>query len=377
MLTHYEFYHNFDNSIYEGIVEFVNVNFSYNTHQFGWQWFVKNFLQNFHNSILYETLKKTKEKLIIDTSVEKTFLWNEDSKIYKEPWAGFVHHTFSDYSGENNLETLFKTYSFKESLKSCQYLYVFSEYLANKLRLRLDEVLGANHGIIVQVHNHPIGVPLNSFEISEDYTPKIYHLGSWLRNIWSFFELETSSSFFEKHIITNQKEQIKKIPENLLKGFSGTISNPGTPPEPSLCTIPGSISGTFGFPVLKGIFDYVVACLDSVNISQEKFVSPEDFEKIFEKNIIFVNYVDISTSNTLLEAVSHNTPILVNKHPAVVEVLGEDYPLYYSDPKNAIIELFGNYDEFTVKQILQNASTYIKEKVDKKRYDIISAISTF
>jgi len=35
--------------------------------------------------------------------------------------------------------------------------------------------------------------------------------------------------------------------------------------------------------------------------------------------------------NTVLECFVRNTPIIVNRHPAVVEILGENYPLYYRD----------------------------------------------
>jgi hypothetical protein len=38
--------------------------------------------------------------------------------------------------------------------------------------------------------------------------------------------------------------------------------------------------------------------------------------------------VDASAVNTLLECVIRNTPIIVNKIPAIVEILGENYPLY-------------------------------------------------
>ena len=53
------------------------------------------------------------------------------------------------------------------------------------------------------------------------------------------------------------------------------------------------------------------------------------YDDLMTKNLVFLNLVDGSAVNTLIECVVRNTPILVNRHPAVVEVLGNDYPLYY------------------------------------------------
>jgi hypothetical protein len=41
--------------------------------------------------------------------------------------------------------------------------------------------------------------------------------------------------------------------------------------------------------------------------------------------------VDASAINTLIECIVRNTPILINKIPSVVELLGNDYPLYYEN----------------------------------------------
>jgi hypothetical protein len=40
---------------------------------------------------------------------------------------------------------------------------------------------------------------------------------------------------------------------------------------------------------------------------------------------------DACANNTILESIIFKTPIVVNKHPAIIEYLGEDYPLYFTD----------------------------------------------
>jgi hypothetical protein len=41
---------------------------------------------------------------------------------------------------------------------------------------------------------------------------------------------------------------------------------------------------------------------------------------------------DSSANNVVVECIARNAPIIVNRHPAVMEYLTHDYPLYFSDP---------------------------------------------
>jgi hypothetical protein len=62
------------------------------------------------------------------------------------------------------------------------------------------------------------------------------------------------------------------------------------------------------------------------------YKNESEYINLFTDNIIFGHYIDCSASNTILECILYNTPIIVNNHPAIVEYLGKDYPLYYSEP---------------------------------------------
>ncbi len=45
--------------------------------------------------------------------------------------------------------------------------------------------------------------------------------------------------------------------------------------------------------------------------------------------IVFLDLKDASVNNTVLECIARSTPLIVNRHPAVEEYLGVDYPLFY------------------------------------------------
>jgi len=66
--------------------------------------------------------------------------------------------------------------------------------------------------------------------------------------------------------------------------------------------------------------------IDGVNIN---ILPVRDFIQQFGFNLQFMDVVDASANNGVLECIRRNTPLLVNRHPAVVEYLGEDYPFYF------------------------------------------------
>ena len=86
-----------------------------------------------------------------------------------------------------------------------------------------------------------------------------------------------------------------------------------------------------------------------------------NFEEILVKNLIFLKLIDASAVNTIIECIVRNTPVLVNKLPAVVEILGDKYPLYYNnlDEVNSLL---------TVKNI-ESAYNYLKKLGQEHNYN--------
>ena len=82
-------------------------------------------------------------------------------------------------------------------------------------------------------------------------------------------------------------------------------------------------------------------------------VTQNSYNILLSKNIIFIDLFDASANNTILECIVRNTPIIVNKLEAVVEYLGEDYPLYFTN-LNEVNDLL------TLEKITK-AHNYLKE----------------
>jgi hypothetical protein len=89
-------------------------------------------------------------------------------------------------------------------------------------------------------------------------------------------------------------------------------------------------------------------CIDELNLEIEYLKIPDktidlndvkmlytktfdEYDELLKQNIVFLDLWDSSVNNAVLECICRNTPVIVNKLPAIVEYLGEDYPLYFEN----------------------------------------------
>jgi hypothetical protein len=80
-------------------------------------------------------------------------------------------------------------------------------------------------------------------------------------------------------------------------------------------------------PARRSLKIEIDTMIKSVSIIET--LSNNDYDKLFAENIVFLDLVSCSAANTLVESIVRSTPLVVNRIQPVVEVLGEDYPLFY------------------------------------------------
>ena len=93
----------------------------------------------------------------------------------------------------------------------------------------------------------------------------------------------------------------------------------------------------------------------------------DDYDDLLSCNIVFINLISASAVNTIIECIVRNTPILVNRLPATVELLGENYPLFYSNLDFA--------DLLTTKKIKEGWKYLLA--LDKTKFKIETFIHDF
>lgn len=107
------------------------------------------------------------------------------------------------------------------------------------------------------------------------------------------------------------------------------LSSQNRPTSAYTCDGASVSRGASNNKFVDGLLSDVVDALNSV-----EEIGPLDddaYDDILTKNAVFLDLVDCSAVNTVIECIVRNTPIFVNRHPALEEVLGQDYPGFYHD----------------------------------------------
>lgn len=111
-----------------------------------------------------------------------------------------------------------------------------------------------------------------------------------------------------------------------LSGSIIDLDNSMQKPDSKFCSQDGI---TVNNNWMRHMMEYITHLSDNLEILEN--IDNKTYDDLLTKNLVFLNLVDGSAVNTVLECFVRNTPIIVNRHPAVVEILGENYPLYYRD----------------------------------------------
>ena len=368
------------NSYETGIfnMDYIDQNDYSDSHRSGWQYIINN----------VKTLNNKKSNLYLDLSVDKTFHWKENvNKIvgilpYTQDWVGFIHHTFDSTFSEYNNTELLKKQTFLDSLKFCKGLLVFSYALKDNLINELS-MLDSKYivpPIFVLCHPTEIVMERKSFswkKFVSNNDKKLIHIGGWLRNIFSFYALSIPTNYdfsiSGRRHQTLQKTIAGKIRKVALKGRNmdnyfpeseTIITTKNNKSQQSNCS-QNNDSSVDKNNWNKHLIEYTKDMCDSVEVIER--VSNEEYDELLTQNIIFINLVDASAVNTILECIIRNTPIIVNKIPAVIELLGEDYPLYFDNSIGHINEQI-SFIMFDTRN-LKAAHKYLKA-MDKTKFTI-------
>jgi hypothetical protein len=216
------------------------------------------------------------------------------ARPYTRPWLGVVHDppaipAWFDWS-RHAPQAMIDTVAWRESLPHCRGLFTLSRYLRDWLVPRVP--------VPVEAVLHPVGEPAVSFDLRQFLASplrRILHIGWWLRRIHSFCLLPTSR--YRRTLLQVDSEDF----QHAWQAETAFLPTP---------------------QVLHGV--EVLSYRDA-----------RAYDALLAGSIVFLDLYDSSANNVVVECLIRGTPLVVNRLPAVVEYLGEDYPLYFDSLEEA------------------------------------------
>ena len=302
----------------------------------------------------------------VDTYVDRSFNWGRHAMCaagllpYKAPWIGFVHHTFEESQGENNCVELFRNALFLESLQTCACIVVLSDYLRVQVAAALAK-LGL--GTPVRMLPHPMLTVDKKFTMQRflaNPSRKVVFVGCWLRNPYSIFELPLQDTWrnplrIRKAILHGKNMAGSCEPGWLLPHMDalpfvrsaaeldGGICRPSDdgicrPSDDGICRPSDDGMCRPSKPVVQNT--HVAGMVSMLHRQHESVleineVTNDEFDDLLSSNIVFLEVVDCSAVNTVMECLVRDAVLLVNRHPALEEVLGSAYPGFYQNLAHA------------------------------------------
>ncbi len=277
-------------------------------HRSGWP-YVFSYLETIAN----------RSGILFDDFIEQNFCYKDKPTIYREPWVGVFHHppTIPYFGNQReNLEMMFQKPEFKESAKHLKLAIALSDHLGDFLKKHLK--------CPVLVLKHPAGSANLKWDYSNYMKNKkkaLVQVGYYLRNTQLISQIP--SSRFEKIRLWTQKDWVEIFDERVTKYWRNTRKSFG-----------GYIDKTF--------------------------VPASHYDDLLSKNIIVMEVFDASASNGVLDCIMRNTPLIINKNPAVVEYLGKDYPLYFENPMDIPLIADRAYEAHTYLKNMDKSSLHIE-----------------
>jgi len=305
----------------------INLNLnqtSFYSHRSGWNYVIQNMI-DYHN----------KNGIIFDGFLENAFSWRKESNIeneiipYDREWIGVFHNppNMPLWFSDNNAypQTIIHDEYFRESLEMCQGIYVLSDYYKRFLSNYITDVP-------INVLYHPTEIPNDKFNIENfknNKRKKLINIGWWLRKLNSIYLVDSG-----------KYEKIRLMPNNKCKDTIVRLQK-----------------------IEQDLYNIKLSNEQVKSVMVMDHLENDEYDKLLTENVVFLDLYDTSANNAVIECIARGTPLLINKHPATTEYLGENYPFYFENLKEA-------YKKLNDDDLIEETHNYLMNFENRKQITI-------
>jgi hypothetical protein len=271
--------------------------------------------------------------VILDPFVESTFCWLFDeceragTLPFRSAWVAFVHNPpgipkWHQYRSAP--QEIFKLPAWRESQRHCRGLFTFSETMCTWLRQRVN--------VPVALAAHPTELAVRCFSMEAflaNADRRIIQIGAWLRRL---------------HSIALLKVKMKKA-----------LLSPRPAPDPRLEQLLGH----------EAQYDRAARNADWASVERLAYHSAADYDHLLTNNIVLLDLYDTVVNNTILECIVRRTPVVCNRLPALEELLGSSYPLFFADLQEAAVKVD---DLMLIEKAHQHLLTIPQDRWSQRRF---------
>lgn len=193
---------------------------------------------------------------------------------------------------ENSPQQITLKRQFVDSLRYCEGIFVFSQYLKDWLLNTVGVPCPVN------VLFHPTEDAETTWEFGrfiEGGRPAVVQVGYWLRRLHAIYTLSLPQNYRRVWLYGNRRAFDLLAREAEEEGIDGHLENR----------------------------------VEALRLEDS------DFDDLLSRSLVLVDVYDSSCNNAIIECVVRHTPALVRRIPATEEYLGVDYPLFFDTPAEA------------------------------------------
>jgi hypothetical protein len=269
---------------------------------------------------------------VLDTFIEATFCWNltqnEESGLlpYRRDWIAFIHNPpgipeWHDF--DSAPQSIFHLPVWIESFSHCRGIYTFSQHMCSWLKRHLE--------VPVEALIHPTETPDRVFNLQEFVSSterRVVQIGSWLRRLHSIARLRVKK--FRKTILVPRRYPVDHLDELIRREREN---------------------------------DPDARAANWSDVEVLLYQDSLEYDELLSRNIVFLDLYDTVVNNTVLECMVRATPLVCRRLPALIELLGYDYPLFFTTLEEAaallerldLLELAHYHLQALPKQVLSQS----------------------